>query len=46
MDDLRQHQRCAVAVLDVSGVDHGMDEIALVSVRMWRLRPLIFLPVS
>jgi hypothetical protein len=28
-DDLRQHQRRTVAVLDVGGVDHGVDQIAL-----------------
>ena len=29
VDDLGQHQRCAVAVLDVGGVDHGVDQVAL-----------------
>ena len=29
LDDLGQHQRCTVSVLDVSGVDHGVDQIAL-----------------
>lgn len=28
-DDLGQHQRSAVTVLDVGGVDYGMDEIAV-----------------
>lgn len=28
-NDFGQHQRCPVAVLDVGGVDEGMDEIAL-----------------
>ena len=27
-DDLAQHQRCSVSVLDVGGVDHGVDQIA------------------
>ena len=29
LDDLGQHQRCTVSVLDVGGVDYGMDEIAV-----------------
>ena len=28
-DDFREHQRRSVAVLDIGGVDHGMDEISL-----------------
>jgi hypothetical protein len=29
LDDLRQHQRRAITVLDIGGVDHGVDQIAL-----------------
>src|SRR3546814_3646535 len=29
MDDFRQYEWCAVAVLDVGGVDYGMNEIAV-----------------
>lgn len=28
-DDLREHQRRTVAVLDIGGVDHGVDQVAL-----------------
>ena len=44
--DRLQHIDGAVAVLDVGGVDDERDQQAAVSVRMWRLRPLIFLPAS
>ena len=46
LDDFGQHQRRAVTVLHVGGVDIRMDEMPSVSVRMWRLRPLVFLPAS
>lgn len=39
-DDFGQHQRSAVAVLDVGGVDHGMDQIALGVVPDLALAPL------
>ena len=29
VDDLGQHERCAVAILDVGGVDHSVNQIAI-----------------
>jgi hypothetical protein len=45
-DDLGQDERCTITVLDIGGMDHGMNEIAIGVGTMCRLRPLIFLPAS
>lgn len=45
-DNLGQHQQRAVKVLDVGGVNHCVDQIAVSVGQEWRLRPLIFLPAS
>ena len=29
MDDFGKHQRCAITILDVGGVDHRMNEISI-----------------
>jgi hypothetical protein len=44
--DAGEYIGCAVTILDIGGVHDGSDEEPCVSVTIWRLRPLIFLPAS
>jgi hypothetical protein len=46
LDDLGQYQRRTVTVLDVGGVDYGIDQITLGVGQNRRSRPLVFLPAS
>jgi hypothetical protein len=41
-----EQQDAAVAVLDVGGMNDGVQQQASVSTRRWRFFPLIFLPAS
>jgi hypothetical protein len=46
VDDLGEQQRRAIAILDVGGVDQGMNQIALGVGEDMALAPLVFLPAS
>jgi hypothetical protein len=46
VNDLSQHQRRSIPVLNVDVLDHGVDEMALGVGDDVALAPLIFLPAS
>jgi hypothetical protein len=41
-----EDEPCSVAILHISGVDATFSRRPSVSTRIWRLRPVIFLPAS